>query len=258
MVYALYTPRWVLQLGQLWVTVLQESMQYGMQEHKKHLKWKINVSSIKSRQMKWAWMKGEKYRHGNMVRRYGLDSSHSGQRPVVGASEYCHDLYSFIQNKQHLERWGTVTFPWRISTQVVNFKLSSIEWQDDLWSIIIIIWKEVDVANLKYCLTFSWGTDKINKDTLSWLLMSGLRFEVGTSCMQKERTWTKLFAVLLCHPLKAKTTSHAIANFTCHCNQPTVDSGFLVKKPELLTQYLLYLSGPSSHRHIRSKLLYFI
>jgi hypothetical protein len=77
--------------------------------------------------MKWAWMTGEKYRHGNRVGQYGLDSTQSGERPVVGASECCHDLTSFIQCKKHLERWGTKAFPWKIPNQVVNLKLSGIK-----------------------------------------------------------------------------------------------------------------------------------
>jgi len=60
-------------------------------------------------------MKGEIYRHGNRVGWYGLDFSHSGYRPVVGVSEYCYDLI-FIKHKQHLVRWGTITFPWMIPT----------------------------------------------------------------------------------------------------------------------------------------------
>jgi hypothetical protein len=67
------------------------------------------------------------------------------------------------------------------------------------------------------------------------MLMSGLRFAEGNHLNQG----TKLFAALLRYPLKSITTSYAIAKFTHHCKQLTLDGGFLVKTPELLTQLLL-------------------
>jgi ribonuclease HI len=48
-----------------------------MKQHNQNLKYKINISFIKTRQMKWAWIKGENNRHGNGVGRYGQDSSRS-------------------------------------------------------------------------------------------------------------------------------------------------------------------------------------
>jgi hypothetical protein len=39
--------------------------------------------------MKLAWMKGDKYRHGNREGRYGLNYSLSREKLVAGTSEYC-------------------------------------------------------------------------------------------------------------------------------------------------------------------------
>ena len=120
------------------------------------------------------------------------------------------------------------------------------------------------MANLRLYLTFSWRTDKINKNTLSWLLISGLRFEGCTSYMQKESTWTKLFAVLLYYPSKGKMTSHAIAtslqctvgfwwrnlncwHSTCSSFQNLPFTGISV--PNCYTSYQHYCINSKQHLH---------
>jgi hypothetical protein len=77
-------------------------MQYGMKQHNQNLKFK-KIRFLKTRQMKWVWMKEGKYGRGNKLGLCELDSFRSGERLVVGTSEYCHELPSLKQWKEHLE-----------------------------------------------------------------------------------------------------------------------------------------------------------
>jgi hypothetical protein len=58
-----------------------------MQQQHQHLELKRNIRFFNVSEMKSAWKKRTKYKHGHSLGRCGMDSSRSGNRPVVFGSE---------------------------------------------------------------------------------------------------------------------------------------------------------------------------